>query len=59
MQGISVARPKKVKQSKQQKTETSPTDAQQTILDAINILQLKMANVTQKINELIEDTAKL
>ena len=59
MQGISVARPKKVKQSKQQKTETSPTDAQQTILDAINILQLKMADVTQKINELIEDTAKL
>lgn len=59
MQSVSAGRPKKVKQSKQQKTETPSTDAQRIILDATNILQLKMANVTQKINELIEDTAKL
>jgi len=58
MQGVSVARPKKAKPSKRQKTETPSTDAQQIILDAINILQLKMADLTQKVQQL-EDASAL
>ena len=58
MQGVSVARPKKAKSSKRQKTETPSTDAQQIILDAINILQLKMADLTQKVQQL-EDASAL
>jgi len=49
-----------MKMSKQRrKIETSSTNTQQIILDAVNILQIKIANLTQKINELIEDASKL
>jgi len=59
-QSISVSIPKKTKQPKRhQKTPAPSTDAQQIILDAINILHLKVANINQKINELMEDVAKL
>jgi hypothetical protein len=59
MQSVSTTRPKKTKPSKQQKTQTPSSDAQQTILDAINIMQLKMTALAEEINQITEDVGKL